>query len=175
MALSISSEVDTPLYRRKGENLIKVNLETTGKQVKLTQQNGVENDNLQAELEALHTKVGEVQESVDSAVTDSGAIIGPASAVDGNLVAYDTTTGKLVKDSNIPMTDVSDAVTKKHEHANSTDVLDKLGQEDGKLTFDGQPVGDGDKREIVFADNIDTMPENLKEDGLLLLTTPAAP
>lgn len=175
MAISVASEVDTPLYRRKGETLIKVNLETTGKQVKLTQQGGIENDNLQAELEAIRSKVTEVEGSVDSAVTDSGAIIGPASAVDGNLAAFDTTTGKLAKDSNIAMTDVSDAVAKKHEHANGADVLDKLGQEEGKLTFDGQPVGAGDAREVVFADNIDTMPENLREDGLLLLTTPAAP
>lgn len=47
-----------------------------------------------------------------------GAITGPATAVDGNLVAFDGATGNVVKDSGITMTGVADAVAKKHEHTN---------------------------------------------------------
>jgi len=36
----------------------------------------------------------------------SGDVVGPASAIDGNLSAFDTTTGKLIKDSGKALTDV---------------------------------------------------------------------
>lgn len=99
-----------------------------------------------------------------------GAVVGPASAVDGNLAAFDQATGKLIKDSSIPMSDASDAVAKKHEHTNKTDVLDKLGTNGGKLTFDGNPVGDG-MRDVAFAENLDTMPADLRDGGLLFVTS----
>lgn len=43
-----------------------------------------------------------------------GAVIGPASATDNNVVEFNGTTGKLVKDGLLSHTDVSDAVSKKH-------------------------------------------------------------
>lgn len=102
-----------------------------------------------------------------------GAVIGPATAVADNLAAFDGGVGRSIKDSGIAMSGVSDAVTKKHEHANQTDVLDKLGTSDGKLTYDGQPVGDG-MRDVVFAASLDSMPADLRDGGLLLVTTPTA-
>lgn len=164
MPISVTAELNSPLYQRVGENLNKVNLETTGTQVKLTKQNGITQDDVQKELEALHAAVGGAA---------SGDVVGPASAVDGNLAAFDQTTGKLLKDSTIPMSGASDAVAKKHEHANQTDVLDKLGVDEGKLTYDGQPVTDG-MRDVVFAANLDAMPTDLRDGGLLLVTTPTA-
>lgn len=164
MPISVTAELNSPLYQRVGENLNKVNLETTGAQVKLTKQNGITQDDVQKELEALHTTIGGAA---------SGDVVGPASAVDGNLAAFDQTTGKLIKDSGVTMTDAADAVAKKHEHANQTDVLDKLGVDEGKLTYDGQPVGDG-LRDVVFADNLDAMPADLRDGGLLLVATPTA-
>lgn len=165
MAISITAELNSPLYQRVGENLNKVNLETTGVQVKLTKQNGITQDDVQKELEALHAAVGGAA---------SGDVVGPASAVDGNLAAFDQTTGKLIKDSGVTMTDAADAVAKKHEHANQTDVLDKLGVDEDKLTYDGQPVGGDSLRDVVFADNLDAMPADLRDGGLLLVPTPTA-
>lgn len=163
MPISVDTELKSPLYQRVGENLNKVHLETIGTQVKLEKQNGVTQDDVQKELEALHTAID---------ATSTGDVVGPASAVDGNLAAFDQTTGKLIKDSGVKMTDASDAVAKKHEHANQTDVLDKLANSDGKLTFDGKPVGDG-LRDVVFVDSLEVMPENLRDGGLLLVAAGA--
>lgn len=169
MPISVTAEIDTPLYQRVGENLNKVNLETTGTQVKLTKQNGITQDDVQKELEALHA-------AVDTGLGEGAedCVKGPASAVDGNLAAFDQTTGKLIKDSGVTMTDAADAVARKHEHANQTDVLDKLGVDEGKLTYDGQPVGGDSLRDVVFADNLDAMPADLRDGGLLLVATPTA-
>lgn len=164
MPISVTAELNSPLYQRVGESLNKVHLETTGSQVKLTKQNGVTQDDVQKELEALHTAIGGAA---------SGDVVGPASAVDGNLAAFDQTTGKLIKDSAVPMSDAADAVAKKHEHANQADVLDKLANSDGKLTFDGKPVGDG-LRDVVFAEDLETMPADLRDGGLLLVTAAKA-
>ena len=49
-----------------------------------------------------------------------GAVTGPASSTDGNLASYNGATGKVVKDSGLTTTNVSDAVSKKHEHSNIT-------------------------------------------------------
>jgi len=43
-----------------------------------------------------------------------GAVIGPASAVDNNLCQFNLTTGKLIEDSGLSNTDVSNAVSLKH-------------------------------------------------------------
>lgn len=156
MPISVTATLNSPLYQRVGESLNKINLETTGSQVKLTKQNGITHDDVQAELEAL------------CAATGSGGVSGPDAAVDGNLAAFDQTTGKLLKDSAIPMGEAADAVSKKHEHANQADVLDKLGTSGGKLTFDGNPVTDG-LRDVALVDNLDSMPADLRDGGLLLV------
>lgn len=58
-----------------------------------------------------------VQANIDGAVT------GPDVAVDANVVIFDGTTGKVIKDSNVTIASVSDAIAKAHEHANK-DKLD---------------------------------------------------
>lgn len=103
-----------------------------------------------------------VQTNIDGAVT------GPESAADGNLPAFDGATGRIIRDSALRTADVSDAVTKKHEHANRTDVLDKLSTQDGELLFDGKRINDG-LVEVASAANIDAIPENLRDGGLLII------
>lgn len=103
-----------------------------------------------------------VQTNIDGAVT------GPESAADGNLPAFDGATGRIIRDSALRTADVSDAVAKKHEHANRTDVLDKLSTQDGELLFDGKRINDG-LVEVASAANIDAIPENLRDGGLLII------
>ena len=47
-------------------------------------------------------------------LTGAGDVVGPASAVNNNLAAFDGTTGKIIKDSGNLSADVADAVAKRH-------------------------------------------------------------
>jgi len=58
-----------------------------------------------------------VQANVDGAVT------GPNSSTDGHIVIFDGATGKIIKDSNVTIASLNDAISKAHEHANK-DKLD---------------------------------------------------
>lgn len=76
-----------------------------------------------------------VQANVDGAVT------GPDASTDANIVVFDGTTGRKIKDSSVTIASVSDAVAKAHEHANKA-ILDTftknetelLGEVDSKIT-----------------------------------------
>lgn len=107
-----------------------------------------------------------VQTNIDGAVT------GPESAVSENLASFDGATGRIIKDSALKTADVSDAVAKKHEHANKTDVLDKLSTQDGELLFDGKRINDG-LVEVASTTSIDTIPDNLRDGGLLIVNAGA--
>lgn len=107
-----------------------------------------------------------VQTNIDGAVT------GPESAVSENLASFDGATGRIIKDSTLKTADVSDAVAKKHEHANKTDVLDKLSTQDGELLFDGKRINDG-LVEVASTTSIDTIPDNLRDGGLLIVNAGA--
>lgn len=56
-----------------------------------------------------------------------GAVTGAASSVDGEIVVFSGTTGKVIKSSKINMTALNDAISKVHEHANKAklDTYDK--------------------------------------------------
>ncbi len=109
-----------------------------------------------------------VQTNIDGAVT------GPESAVSENLAAFDGTTGRIVKDSALKTADVADAVTKRHEHANKADVLDKLSDDgSGNLLFDGKRIDDG-KVDVASTTSIDTIPANLRDGGLLIVAPAGA-
>ena len=101
-----------------------------------------------------------------------GAVTGPESAVSENLASFDGATGRIIKDSALKTADVSDAVAKKHEHANRTDVLDKLSTQDGELLFDGKRINDG-LVEVASTTSIDTIPDNLRDGGLLIVNAGA--
>ena len=76
-----------------------------------------------------------VQANVDGAVT------GPDASTDANIVVFDGTTGRKIKDSNVTLASLSDAIGKAHEHTNKT-ILDTftknetelLGEMDSKIT-----------------------------------------
>ena len=59
-----------------------------------------------------------VQANINGAVTSSADV-----ATDMNIVAFDGTTGKIIKDSNVSVASLQDAVAKAHEHTNKA-VLD---------------------------------------------------
>lgn len=62
-----------------------------------------------------------VQANIDGAVTGADA------STDGHIVVFDGTTGKIIKDSNIAVGSLNDAIAKSHEHINQTvlDTFDK--------------------------------------------------
>ena len=67
-----------------------------------------------------------VQANVDGAVT------GPDASTDANIVVFDGTTGRKIKDSTVTIASVSDAVAKAHEHANKT-ILDTFTKNETEL------------------------------------------
>ena len=76
-----------------------------------------------------------VQANVDGAVT------GPDASTDANIVVFDGTTGRKIKDSTVTIASVSDAVAKAHEHANKTKLdsftkteTELLGEVDSKIS-----------------------------------------
>lgn len=68
-----------------------------------------------------------------------------------------------------PVTDeqLTDTVSKKHEHANATAVLDKLSTDDqGRLLLDGAPVDDG-KVDVAVIAKGEAVPANLRSGGIV--------
>ena len=70
----------------------------------------------------------------------NGAVIGPDASTDANIAVFDGITGKRIKDSNVTLTSLQDAIAKAHEHTNKTqlDSYDKtqtelLGEVDTKI------------------------------------------
>lgn len=51
-----------------------------------------------------------------------GAVVGPASATDSTVVLFDGATGKQIKGSTITLTQLSDAISKVHEHTNKANL-----------------------------------------------------
>lgn len=52
----------------------------------------------------------------------SGAVTGPDAATDAHIVIFDGTTGKVIKDSNVSIASLNDAIGKAHEHTNKTQL-----------------------------------------------------
>lgn len=77
-----------------------------------------------------------VQANVDGAVT------GPDASTDANIVVFDGTTGRKIKDSSITIASVSDAVAKAHEHANKA-ILDTFTKNETTLISELQSYADG--------------------------------
>lgn len=67
-----------------------------------------------------------VQANVDGAVT------GPDASTDANIVVFDGVTGRKIKDSNVTIASVSDAIAKAHEHANKA-ILDTFTKNETEL------------------------------------------
>lgn len=61
-----TNPVNVTAYSRKGDQLNELNFKTVGVQVKLTTQNGVTQEDVQTELEAVHTKIAELLKSAQA-------------------------------------------------------------------------------------------------------------
>lgn len=80
----------------------------------------------------LKTVNGEVQWST---VSGSGDVVGPASAVDSNFAAYDSTTGKLLKDSGVSASSFASALGADDNYVTDAEKT-KLGNLSGTNTGD---------------------------------------
>ena len=65
------------------------------------------------------------------------AVKGPESAADGNLLAFDGTSGTVAKDSGVKLTDVSAAVAQKHSHDNAV-LLASISADGETATINGK-------------------------------------
>lgn len=71
-------------------------------------------------LSATDTTVQKALDTLDDLVVGTGDVVGPAGATDSNLCAFNTATGKKIKDSGIAVADVSDAVSLNHSQNTDT-------------------------------------------------------
>ena len=67
-----------------------------------------------------------VQANVDGAVT------GPDASTDANIVVFDGTTGRKIKDSTVTLASLQDAISKAHEHTNKI-ILDSFTKNETEL------------------------------------------
>ena len=84
-----------------------------------------------------------VQANVDGAVT------GPDASTDANIVVFDGTTGRKIKDSTVTIASVQDAVAKAHEHANK-EILDSFTKNETQL------LGEVDSKISTALENVPT-------------------
>lgn len=70
----------------------------------------------------------------------NGAVIGPDASTDANIAVFDGITGKRIKDSNVTLASLQDAIAKAHEHTNKTQLdsftkteTELLGEVDTKI------------------------------------------
>lgn len=84
-----------------------------------------------------------VQANVDGAVT------GPDASTDANIVVFDGTTGRKIKDSTVTIASVSDAVAKAHEHVNKA-ILDTFTKNETQL------LGEVDSKISTALENVPT-------------------
>ena len=191
--------ITTPLYQVVGGKLYKINLETTAAQVKTTDGSDVQAklDALVAAAnggsvvvvadiaarDALPDKKSGLDVWVKDATADSTVDNGAARYLyDGAawVKTAEVESMDLILDwgliQNKPtsaVADIDDAVSKKHDHANQIDVLDKLSKDaEGNLLFDGKRIEDG-KVDVAFTNSADDIPANLRDGGLLLVNTAA--
>ena len=84
-----------------------------------------------------------VQANVDGAVT------GPDASTDANIVVFDGTTGRKIKDSTVTIASVQDAIAKVHEHANK-EILDSFTKNETQL------LGEVDSKISTALENVPT-------------------
>ena len=84
-----------------------------------------------------------VQANVDGAVT------GPDASTDANIVVFDGTTGRKIKDSTVTLASLQDAIAKAHEHANKT-ILDSFTKNETQL------LGEVDSKISTALENVPT-------------------
>lgn len=111
-----------------------------------------------AEEGAADTDWTVIQNNIDRAVT------GPASAADGNLMAFDGASGTVAKDSGVALSDVSDAVTKRHQHANAA-LLDGISADGETVTINGKTFYAG--RQVAIIESGTEIPADMSPHGIV--------
>lgn len=107
-----------------------------------------------------------IQNNIDRAVT------GPASAADGNLMAFDGASGTVAKDSGVALSDVSDAVTKRHQHANAA-LLDGISADGETVTINGKTYYSGRMVAVIEAGG--EIPADMNSAGIVFEKVAAGP
>lgn len=116
--------------------------------------------------EAADTDWTVIQNNIDRAVK------GPESAADGNLMAFDGESGTVAKDSNLKLSDVSDAVTKKHQHANAA-LLDGISADGETATINGKTFHAGRMVAVIEAGG--EIPADMNPGGIVFEKVAAGP
>ena len=111
-----------------------------------------------AEEGAADTDWTVIQNNIDRAVT------GPASAADGNLMAFDGTSGTVAKDSGIKLTDVSAAVAQKHSHDNAV-LLASISADGETATINGKTFHAGRMVAVIEAGG--EIPADMNPGGIV--------
>ena len=119
-----------------------------------------------AEEGAADTDWTVIQNNIDRAVT------GPASAADGNLMAFDGASGTVAKDSGVALSDVSDAVTKRHQHANAA-LLDGISADGETVTINGKTYYSGRMVAVIEAGG--EIPADMNSAGIVFEKVAAGP
>ena len=96
------------------------------------------------EEEAADTDWTVIQNNIDRAVK------GPESAADGNLMAFDGTSGTVAKDSGIKLDEVSAAVAQKHSHDNAV-LLASISADGETVTINGKTFYAGIQAAVIEA------------------------
>ena len=78
------------------------------------------------------------------------AVKGPESAADGNLMAFDGTSGTVAKDSGINLAEVSAAVAQKHSHDNAV-LLASISADGETVTINGKTFYAGIQAAVIEA------------------------
>lgn len=78
------------------------------------------------------------------------AVKGPESAADGNLMAFDGTSGTVAKDSGIKLAEVSAAVAQKHSHDNAV-LLASISADGETVTINGKTFYAGIQAAVIEA------------------------
>ena len=92
------------------------------------------------------------------------AVTGPASAADGNLMAFDGTSGTVAKDSGIKLTDVSAAVAQKHSHDNAV-LLASISADGETVTINGKTFHAGRMVAVIEAGG--EIPADMNPGGIV--------
>ena len=108
--------------------------------------------------EAADTDWTVIQNNINRAVT------GPASAADGNLVAFDGTSGTVAKDSGIKKDDVSAAVSQKHTHDNAV-LLATISADGETATINGKTFYAG--RQVAIIESGAEIPADMSPHGIV--------
>lgn len=118
--------------------------------------------------EAADTDWTVIQNNINRAVT------GPASAADGNLMAFDGESGTVARDSGLKIDDVSAAVNQKHTHDNA-ELLATISADGETATINGKTFYAG--RQVAIIEAGGEIPADMNSAGIVfekMADSPAA-